>query len=99
MRRRCHRGAGPDVSSCAPFPSHPPPAEKVAQDTADLSPDESAVAKLLDDPEPVHIDRLAEIAPFGIARLQAALLGLVLRGAVDQLAGGYYLPRFPSPGR
>ena len=65
----------------------------------DLSADEAAVAGLLDDPEPVHIDRLAEIAPFGIARLQAALLGLVLRGAVDQLAGGYYLPRFPSPGR
>jgi predicted Rossmann fold nucleotide-binding protein DprA/Smf involved in DNA uptake len=53
----------------------------------------------LDDPEPVHIDRLAEIAPFGIARLQAALLGLVLRGTVDQLPGGYYLPRFPNPGR
>ena len=58
----------------------------------DLSPDEAAVLALFDDPEPVHVDRLADAAPFGIARLQAALVGLVVRGAVEQLTGGYYLP-------
>lgn len=65
----------------------------------DLTPDESAVSGFFQDPEPVHIDVLADRAPFGIARLQAALFGLALRGTVDALPGGYYLPRFPKPSR
>lgn len=64
-----------------------------------LTGDEAAVAGLLDDPEPCHIDVLAEKAPFGVGRLQAALFALTLRGIVDALPGGYYLPRFPIPGR
>ena len=64
-----------------------------------LTGDEAAVAGLLDDPEPCHIDVLAEKAPFGVGRLQAALFSLTLRGVVDALPGGYYLPRFPNPGR
>ena len=55
--------------------------------------DESVVLGLFDDPRPVHVDRLAESAPFGIARLQAALLGLVLGGRLDPLPGGYYVAR------
>jgi DNA processing protein len=58
-----------------------------------LSPDESAVLALFDDPRPVHVDRLAEAAAFGIARLQTALFGLALRGCIDPLAGGYYVAR------
>ena len=49
--------------------------------------------KFLDDPEPVRIDQLAERVPFGVARLHAALFGLELKGAVEQLTGGYYLGR------
>jgi DNA processing protein len=59
----------------------------------DLSADECAVLALFDDPRPIHIDRLAENATFGMARLQAALFGLALRGCVDPLAGGYYVAR------
>ncbi len=58
-----------------------------------LSPDESAVLALFDDPRPVHVDRLADAAAFGIARLQAALFGLALRGCIDPMAGGYYVAR------
>ena len=58
-----------------------------------LSPDEIAVLALFDDPRPVHVDRLAELAPFGIARLQTALFGLSLRGCIDPLAAGYYVAR------
>ncbi|HZN55276.1 MAG TPA: DNA-processing protein DprA [Candidatus Polarisedimenticolaceae bacterium] len=66
---------------------------------ADLAPDERAVLALFDDPRPVHVDRLAESAPFGIARLQAALFALSLRGCVEPLSGGYYVarPRAGSP--
>ncbi len=60
---------------------------------AELSPDERAVLSLFDDPRPVHIDRLAESATFGIARLQAALFGLALRGCIDPMNGGYYVAR------
>ena len=63
-----------------------------------LSHDEAVVLGLLDDPEPVHVDRLADLAPFGIARLQAALFGLELRGAVEQMAGRYYVARLPEAG-
>ena len=58
-----------------------------------LTPDEAAALSLLDAAEPLHIDLLAERAPFGIARLQAALFGLVVRGAVEELIGRYYLSR------
>jgi DNA processing protein len=58
-----------------------------------LGPDERAVLALFDDPRPVHVDRLAELATFGIARLQTALFGLALRGCIDPMAGGYYVAR------
>jgi predicted Rossmann fold nucleotide-binding protein DprA/Smf involved in DNA uptake len=58
-----------------------------------LGPDETAVLALFDDPRPVHVDRLAELATFGIARLQTALFGLALRGCIDPMAGGYYVAR------
>jgi DNA processing protein len=58
-----------------------------------LSPDERAVLSLFDDPRPVHVDRLAENATFGMARLQTALFGLALRGCIDPVAGGYYVAR------
>ena len=58
-----------------------------------IAPDEAAVLALLDDPEPVQLDALADRAPFGIARLQSALFGLEVRGAVEQLPGRYYLGR------
>ena len=58
-----------------------------------LSPDEVAVLALFDDPRPVHVDRLAERATFGMARLQTALFGLALRGCIDPMAGGYYVAR------
>jgi DNA processing protein len=59
-----------------------------------LNDDERAVWALFsDDPEAVHIDVLAERAAIGFTRLQVALFGLVVAGAVEQLAGGYYLPR------
>ncbi|HET9298854.1 MAG TPA: DNA-processing protein DprA [Candidatus Polarisedimenticolaceae bacterium] len=57
----------------------------------DLTDDEREVLCLLRDPEPVHLDALAEAAPFGVARLQAALFGLEARGAVDPLPGRYYV--------
>lgn len=60
---------------------------------AEPTPDEAAVLALFDDPRPVHIDRLAEAAPFGMARLNPALLGLVLAGRLDPLPGGYYVAR------
>ena len=64
-----------------------------ARPVGGLTPDEAAVLALFDDPRPVHIDRLAETAPFGMARLNPALLGLVLGGCLDPLPGGYYVAR------
>jgi DNA processing protein len=58
-----------------------------------MTPDERAALSLLDDVEPRHIDALAESAPFGIARLQAALFGLLVRGQVEEPVAGYYLAR------
>lgn len=55
--------------------------------------DEAAVLVMMDPIEPVHVDELVERAPFGIARLQAALFGLETWGAVDPLPGRYYLLR------
>lgn len=71
--------------SGAPRPAGEPP------DLTGLSADEAAVLALLDDPEPVQLEALADAAPFGVARLQTALFGLQCRGAVEQLPGGFYL--------
>jgi DNA processing protein len=75
----------PGAAGASPAPPEPhrPP----------LSPDEAAVLALFDDPRPVHVDRLAENATFGTARLQTALFGLALRGCIDPMAGGYYVAR------
>jgi DNA processing protein len=61
-----------------------------ASDDPTATPDERAVLAALDPVEPLHVDDLADRVPFGIARLQAALFGLELRGAVDPLPGRYY---------
>jgi DNA processing protein len=58
-----------------------------------LAEDEVAVLALLDDPRPVHVDRLAQVASVGIARLQTALFGLALKGRIAPLPGGYYVAR------
>ncbi len=67
------------------------PAAAPAETGSGLTEDEKEVLCLLEDPEPVHLDALAEAAPFGVARLQAALFGLEARGAVDPLPGRYYV--------
>jgi len=78
----------------------PATASGVRPEPIGLNPDESAVLALFDDPRPVHVDRLAENATFGMARLQTALFGLALRGCIDPMAGGYYVarPRTGVPG-
>jgi DNA processing protein len=75
-----------------------PVGSKNVADLKELSDDETKVLRLLsDDPEPVHIDFLAERAPFGVARVQTALFGLELRGLVEQSPGRYYLCRPSAP--
>ena len=70
------------------------------RDSKGLDEDEAKILELLsDDPEPVHIDALADRAPFGVARLQTALFGLELRGLVEQIPGRYYLCRPSGPVR
>jgi DNA processing protein len=59
----------------------------------DLTADEAEILCFLDAADPVQIDDLAERAPFGVARLQAALFGLELKGAVEHSPGRYYLLR------
>ena len=76
------RAAAAGDPSCDPEPN-----------LADSSPDEVTLLELLDPIEPLHIDELAEKVPFGIGRLQAALLGLEVRAAVEQTPGRYYLSR------
>jgi predicted Rossmann fold nucleotide-binding protein DprA/Smf involved in DNA uptake len=74
----------------------PAPAREGAEpavNTADLTSDERDVLGILSDTEAVQLDRLAELVPFGIARLQAALFGLEIRGAVEQTTGRYYVLR------
>jgi DNA processing protein len=58
-----------------------------------LTDDEALILGFLDAVEPVQIDDLAERAPLGVARLQAALFGLELKGAVEHSPGRYYLLR------
>lgn len=65
-------------------------AADVASEPIHATPDERAVLAALDPAEPLHVDVLADRVPFGVARLQAALFGLELRGAVDPLPGRYY---------
>ena len=68
-------------------------ASAAAPNLRGLSTDESDVIGLLVGTEPVQLDRLAEMAPFGIARLQTALFGLEVRGAIEQTPGRYYVLR------
>jgi DNA processing protein len=78
------------------------PGRQKDQNENDLGKDETKVLELLsEDPEPVHVDELADRVPFGVARLQAALFGLELRGLVEQTPGKYYLcrPSCPGPAR
>ena len=55
-----------------------------------LLPDEQAVLDLLDGANPAQLDALADRAPFGFARLQAALFGLEVRRVIEPHPGGYY---------
>ncbi len=71
--------------------SKPTDAEPPALDG--LTADESALLAIVAQQGPLHLDRLADEAPFGIARVQAALFGLELRGAVEQTPGKYYVLR------
>jgi len=68
-------------------------ASAAAPNLSGLTTDESDVIGLLVGTEPVQLDRLAEMAPFGIARLQTALFGLEVRGAIEQSPGRYYVLR------
>ena len=57
------------------------------------TPDEEATLSLLDETEPLQLDELANRMPFGISRLQAALFGLEVAGAIEALPGRYYIRR------
>jgi len=70
-----------------------PPATGLPPDLAGLSQDEQSVLRILDSVEPTHLDEVAEKAPFGVARLQAALFGLEMRRAVERTSGRYYVSR------
>jgi DNA processing protein len=72
--------------------------ESREENLAGLLPDERTVLEMLDPVEPQQLDALAERAPFGFARLQAALFGLELRGALDVQPGHHY-SRKPAPSR
>jgi DNA processing protein len=76
-----------------PDPASLPESGEKPLNMDDLSEDERAVLGLLDEVEAVHADDLALAAPFDVARLQVALFGLQLRGAVDLDPGRYYLLR------
>lgn len=58
-----------------------------------LTEDETALLSVVAEHGPLHLDRLADLAPFGISRVQAALFGLELRSAVEQTPGKYYVLR------
>jgi DNA processing protein len=84
-----------------PSLANEPPRSGGSQDSGELETlgqDERAVLSLFDDPRPVHVDALADVAPLGVARLQAALFGLALKGRIDPMAGGYYVARPRNPG-
>jgi DNA processing protein len=84
----------PPLYRDAVSPARAVPDSPDGSDFGRLNDDERAVLALFaDDPEAIHIDALAERAPIGFTRLQIALFGLVVAGAVEQMAGGYYLPR------
>ena len=70
-----------------------PGGQGAGPDLSDLTGDERSVLSMLDEVEPAQLDALADRASFGVARLQAALFGLEIRGAVDQTPGKYYLLR------
>ncbi|HEX4824603.1 MAG TPA: DNA-processing protein DprA [Candidatus Polarisedimenticolaceae bacterium] len=75
-----------------------PQSEAAQVDDTPLTPDELAVLGLFAGHDEVHVDILADAAPFGIARLQAALFGLAVRRRIDPLQGGYYVARPRVPG-
>lgn len=58
---------------------------------ADLSESESAVFKLINADEPVHVDALAEGAGLSVAELAGVLLGLEMRELIRQLPGRCYV--------
>jgi len=76
-----------------PAGGNPPEKTEEEPDFEGLTGDEKQVLGMLDEVEPVHADDLALAAPFDVARLQVALFGLQLRGAVDLEPGRYYLLR------
>lgn len=67
--------------------------EEVGANPVDWTDDEREILIILDGTEPVHLDELADRVPLSMGRLQSALFGLELRGAVEQSPGGYYLLR------
>ncbi len=65
--------------------------EPASDDSArGLLPDEQALLDLLDGANPAQLDALADRAPFGFARVQAALFGLEVRRVIESHPGGYY---------
>ncbi len=87
----------PPYRDALPAGAELPEAVGKGPDLTDLTADEKRVLDMLDVVEPVHADDLALAAPFDVARLQVALFGLQLRGAVDLEPGRYYLRRDKSP--
>lgn len=88
------RGKLLPVSSVSPVsPTSPAGASPEKRHAVPFSPDEKVLWALLEDADNHHVDDLAERAPFGIARLQTALLGLELKRVVVNLPGGHYRRR------
>jgi DNA processing protein len=68
-------------------------AAEASPNLAGLTDDERDVIGILTGADPVQLDRLAEMVSFGVGRLQTALFGLEIRGAVEQCPGRYYVLR------
>ena len=68
----------------------PPAAKSDIDPLTGLLPDEEVLLGMLDTVEPLQLDDLAERAPFSFARLQTALFGLQVRGAIDCHPGRHY---------